>query len=84
MVALIFLALLLGICWGVGAVVVAGFGSGLGPGPTLAFLTFGPLVNLKSVPMYLRLFSAPAVAGLALICGQIAFVGAVVVELRGW
>jgi len=82
--AMMFLAFLLSICSSVDAFVVAGLGSGLGPGPTLAFLTFGPLVNLKSVPMYLRLFSAPAVAGLALICGQIAFVGAVVVELRGW
>lgn len=82
--AMMFLAFLLSICSSVDAFVVAGLGAGLGMGPTLAFLTFGPLVNLKSLPMYLRLFSTPAVLALGLLCGQIAFVAAVTVELRGW
>jgi uncharacterized membrane protein YraQ (UPF0718 family) len=63
---------------------VAGLGSALGLGPVLAFLTFGPLVNLKSVPMYLRLFSIPAVAMLVIVVTQVAFVSSAVVELRAW
>lgn len=82
--ALMFLAFLLSICSSVDAFVVAGFGGALGLGPALAFLVFGPLVNLKAIPMYLRLFSAPAVAMLVLVCAQVAFVGGVVAELRGW
>lgn len=82
--AMMALGFLLSICSSVDAFVVAGLGAGLGMGPTLAFLTFGPLVNLKSLPLYLRLFSVPAVIGLALICGQIAFAAGALVELRGW
>lgn len=81
--AMMFLAFLLSICSSVDAFVVAGFG-GLGLGPTLAFLTFGPIVNLKSVPMYLRLFSVPAVLLVALLATQVAFVSAVVAEYRAW
>lgn len=83
-VAMMLLAFLLSICSSVDAFVVAGLGGGLGLGPILAFLTLGPLVNLKSVPMYLRLFSVPAVVGLTLVCVQISFVGSAVVELRAW
>ncbi|PFG73546.1 permease [Tepidiforma thermophila] len=82
--ALMFLAFLLSICSSVDAFVVAGLGGAVGLGPALAFLVFGPLVNLKSVPMYLRLFSGPAVAVLVVICAQVAFVGAAVAELRAW
>ncbi|QFG03140.1 hypothetical protein Tbon_07465 [Tepidiforma bonchosmolovskayae] len=82
--ALMFLAFLLSICSSVDAFVVAGLGGAIGLGPALAFLVFGPLVNLKSIPMYLRLFSGPAVAVLVVICAQVAFVGAAVAELRAW
>jgi uncharacterized membrane protein YraQ (UPF0718 family) len=82
--AMMALAFLLSICSSVDAFVVAGLGSALGLGPVLAFLTFGPLVNLKSVPMYLRLFSIPAVAMLVIVVTQVAFVSSAVVELRAW
>jgi len=82
--AIMFLAFLLSICSSVDAFVVAGLGGALGMGPTLAFLTFGPVVNLKSIPMYLRLFSGPAVIVVIVVCAQIAFVASGVVELRGW
>lgn len=81
--AMMFLAFLLSICSSVDAFVIAGFG-GLGLGPTLAFLTFGPIANLKSVPMYLRLFSVPAVLCVMAIAAEIAFVAAVVAEYRAW
>ena len=81
---MMFLAFLLSICSSVDAFVVAGLGGALGLGPTLAFLTFGPVVNLKSIPMYLRLFSGPAVLVIVVVSAQIAFVASGVVELRGW
>lgn len=82
--AMMFLAFLLSICSSVDAFVVAGLGGALGIGPTLAFLTFGPVVNLKSIPMYLRLFSGPAVAIIVVVALQVSFVSSGVVELRGW
>ena len=81
--AMMFLAFLLSICSSVDAFVVAGLG-GLGLGPTLAFLTFGPIVNLKSVPMYMRLFSVPAFLAVAVIATQVSFVAAIISEYRAW
>ena len=82
--AMMLLAFLLSICSSVDAFVVAGLGAGLGMGPILAFLVFGPVVNLKSAPLYFRLFSVPAVALMAILVTQLAFVSAAVVELRSW
>ncbi len=82
--AMMLLAFLLSICSSVDAFVIAGIGGALGTGPVLAFLTFGPLVNLKSMPMYLRLFSVPTVVLFSIIALQFSFVAAVGVELRGW
>lgn len=83
-VAMMFLAFLLSICSSVDAFVVAGLGGAVGFGPALAFLVFGPLVNLKAVPMYLRLFSLPAVMLLTIVVAQVAFAGAFIAELRAW
>jgi uncharacterized membrane protein YraQ (UPF0718 family) len=82
--AMMALAFLLSICSSVDAFVAAGLGGGLGTGPVLAFLAFGPIVNLKSTPMYLRLFDARAVVVLTVIVAEIVFGVAVVAELRGW
>jgi uncharacterized membrane protein YraQ (UPF0718 family) len=78
------LAFLLSICSSVDAFVAAGFGAALGTGPLLAFLTLGPLVNLKSMPMYGRLFSLPAVILLVCVVIEISFTAAFVVEYRAW
>lgn len=83
-IAMLGLAFLLSICSSVDAFVVAGLAGSLGTGAVLAFLTFGPLVNLKSMPMYVRLFRVPAVVAMTLVVTQMAFVGAIVVEFRGW
>lgn len=82
--ALMALAFLLSICSSVDAFVVAGLGGALGTGPILAFLVFGPIANLKSMPLYFRLFRAPAVIAIVVIAAQIAFVTGVTVQLRGW
>lgn len=82
--AMMALAFLLSICSSVDAFVAVGLGGTLGTGPALAFLTFGPVVNLKSMPMYLRLFSVPAIVVIVVIAAQFAFVGSVIAQLRGW
>ena len=51
------LGFVLSICSSVDALVIAGLGGGLGTGPLLAFLVMGPVLNLKSLPLYGRLFS---------------------------
>jgi uncharacterized membrane protein YraQ (UPF0718 family) len=78
------LGFVLSICSSVDALVIAGLGGSLGTGPLLAFLTFGPIVNLKSMPLYGRLFSVTAVALLCLVASEVVFATATVVELRGW
>jgi uncharacterized protein len=83
-IALMALGFLLSICSSVDAFVIAGLGSALGTGPLLAFLVFGPVVNLKSLPLYLRLFTVPAVAIICVIAFQVVFVAAVGVQLRAW
>jgi uncharacterized protein len=83
-IGLMALAFLLSICSSVDAFVIAGLGGALGTGPLLAFLVFGPVVNLKSLPLYLRLFTVPAVVIICLIAFQIVFVASVGVQLRAW
>ncbi|MDZ7728758.1 MAG: permease [Dehalococcoidia bacterium] len=82
--AMMALAFLLSICSSVDAFVVSGLAGALGTGPILAFLVFGPVVNLKSMPLYLRLFSVPTVIILVVIATQVAFVSSVAVQLRAW
>jgi uncharacterized membrane protein YraQ (UPF0718 family) len=78
------LGFVLSICSSVDALVVAGFAGSLGTGPLLGFLVFGPIVNLKSMPLYGRLFSVATVGLLVLLSAELVFVAATVVELRGW
>ena len=78
------LGFVLSICSSVDALVIAGLAGSLGTGPLLGFLVFGPIMNLKSMPLYGRLFSVATVGLLALISAELVFVAATVVELRGW
>lgn len=82
--ALMALGFLLSICSSVDAFVIAGLGSALGTGPLLAFLVFGPIVNLKSIPLYLRLFTVPAVVVICFLAFQIVLVSSIGVQLRAW
>ena len=78
------LAFLLSLCSSVDAFVAASLGAGLGTGPLLAFLTLGPILNLKSVPLYGKLFTTRAVVFLAIVTVEVVFVGAMLAEYRGW
>ena len=83
-VAMMGLAFLLSICSSVDAFVAASLGSALGLGPLVAFLAFGPVVNLKSMPLYARLFRVPAIAVVVIVAAEIVFIGALIAELRAW
>ncbi len=83
-VTMMALGFVLSICSSVDALVIAGLGSGLGTGPLLAFLVMGPVLNLKSLPLYGRLFSLTAIAVLAAVTVEIVFAGSLFAELRGW
>jgi hypothetical protein len=78
------LGFVLSICSSVDALVIAGIGSGLGTGPLLGFLVVGPVLNLKSMPLYGRLFSVTAIAVLSVVTVEVVFAGAFLAELRGW
>jgi uncharacterized membrane protein YraQ (UPF0718 family) len=83
-VALMSLAFILSICSSVDAFVAAGLGAALGTGPLLAFMAFGPIMNLKSIPLYMRLFQPITLVFLAIISAQVVFGVAVIAELRDW
>lgn len=61
------LAVLLSICSTVDAFVALGFVGVFSPGAILAFLVFGPMVDIKSTLMFLRVFQRKPVAYLVLL-----------------
>ena len=61
------LAILLSICSTVDAFVALGFVGIFSPGAILAFLVFGPMVDIKSLLMYTRVFRPRSVLYLVLI-----------------
>ena len=65
--ALLILAVLLSICSTVDAFIALAFASTFSPGAVLAFLVFGPMVDIKSTLLYLRLFKRRPTALLVLL-----------------
>jgi len=61
------LAVILSICSTVDAFVVLGFASTFSPGAILAFLIFGPMVDIKTTLMYLSVFKKRTVLYLILL-----------------
>ena len=59
---MIALAVLLSVCSTVDAFVVLGFAGTFTTGAILAFLVFGPMVDIKSTLMFLTVFERRAVA----------------------
>jgi uncharacterized membrane protein YraQ (UPF0718 family) len=66
-IVMVGLAVLLSICSTVDAFVALGFVGTFSPGAILAFLVFGPMVDIKSVLMYGRVFRTRPVLYLILI-----------------
>lgn len=66
-VAMLALAILLSICSTVDAFVALGFVGTFSFGSILSFLVFGPMVDIKSVLMYLQVFNRRPVAYLVIL-----------------
>jgi uncharacterized membrane protein YraQ (UPF0718 family) len=66
-VALVLVAVLLSVCSTVDAFIALAFAGAFAPGAVLAFLVFGPMVDIKSTLMYLRVFKPRAVIYLILL-----------------
>jgi uncharacterized protein len=76
------LAVLLSICSTVDAFVALSFAGTFSTGAILAFLTFGPLVDVKSVLMYGLLLRRRAVVLLVLLCAQLIYLVGAFVNLN--
>jgi uncharacterized membrane protein YraQ (UPF0718 family) len=79
---LMALAVLLSICSTVDAFVALSFAGTFSTGAILAFLTFGPLVDVKSVLMYGLLLRRRAVVLLVLLCAQLIYLVGAFVNLN--
>lgn len=78
---LMALAVVLSICSTVDAFVALAFVGIFSPGAILAFLVFGPMVDIKSTLLYSSTFSRRTVALLVLLTFQIIFLAGVAVNL---
>ncbi len=78
---LMLLAVVLSICSTVDAFVVLGFVGTFSPGAILAFLVFGPMVDIKSTLMYLSVFKKRAVLYLILLSFGLSFLAGLMVNL---
>lgn len=75
------LAVILSICSTVDAFVVLGFVGMFSPGAILAFLIFGPMVDIKTTLMYLSVFKKRAVLYLILLPFAMSFLAGLLVNL---
>ncbi len=75
------LAVLLSICSTVDAFVALGFVGIFSPGAILAFLVFGPMVDIKSTLMFLRVFQRKPVAYLVILPFLLALLVGIAVNL---
>ncbi len=78
---MMILAIVLSICSTVDAFVVLGFVGTFSPGAILAFLVFGPMVDIKSTLMYFSVFKKRAVMYLLLLSFGLSFLAGLLVNL---
>ena len=72
--AMMALALILSLCSESDAFIAASF-TQFGPGPQLAFLVFGPMVDLKLISLYAGTFSRRTLLAIVVGAGAVALVG---------
>jgi len=84
--AMVLLAVLLSICSTVDAFIALAFTGTFTGGSILAFLVFGPMVDIKSTLMFLRVFKPRTVAYLILLPLMLVLVAAVFLNYfgQGW
>jgi len=75
------LAVILSICSTVDAFVVLGFASTFSSGAILAFLIFGPMVDIKTTFMYLSVFKKRSVIYLILLPFAMSFLAGLIINL---
>jgi uncharacterized membrane protein YraQ (UPF0718 family) len=80
-VVLIALAVLLSICSTVDAFVALAFVSSFMPGSILAFLVFGPMVDIKGVLMFTSTFRRRTTLLMVLLTFQMVLLTAIVINL---
>lgn len=81
-VAMMTLAGVVSICSTVDAFFALSFASTFTTGSLLAFLVFGPMIDLKAIGLLLSLFNRRAIIYLFLLAGQMTFLGALLINLR--
>jgi len=80
-IAMMTLAWLVSICSTVDAFFALAFASTFTTGSLLAFLVFGPMVDIKNVALMLTVFRGRAIAYLFILAGQLTFLLTLVVNL---
>jgi uncharacterized membrane protein YraQ (UPF0718 family) len=75
------LAVLLSICSTVDSFIALSFVNSFTPGAVLAFLVFGPMIDIKSTLMLTSTFTRRAVAVIILLCAQLTLLAGVIVNL---
>jgi uncharacterized protein len=75
------LAVILSICSTVDAFVVLGFASTFSPGAIIAFLIFGPMVDIKTTLMYLSVFKKRSVLYLIVLPLAMSMLAGIVINL---
>jgi uncharacterized protein len=81
-VAMMILAAVVSICSTVDAFFALSFASTFTTGSILAFLVFGPMVDIKSIGLILTIFKKRAVLYLFLLSAQLTFLGCLFINLR--
>ena len=78
---LMALAIILSICSTVDAFVALAFAGSFLPGATLAFLVFGPMIDIKSVLLFTTIFRRRTVLLLVLLTTQLVILASVLINL---
>jgi uncharacterized membrane protein YraQ (UPF0718 family) len=81
-VAMMILAAVVSICSTVDAFFALSFASTFTTGSILAFLVFGPMIDIKSIGLILTIFKKRAVLYLFLLSAQLTFLGCLFINLR--
>jgi uncharacterized membrane protein YraQ (UPF0718 family) len=81
-VAMMILAAVVSICSTVDAFFALSFASTFTSGSLLAFLVFGPMIDLKSIGLMLTIFKQRAVVYLFLLAGQLTFISCLFINLN--
>mgnify|MGYP005847432353 CR=1 FL=1 len=79
--AMMLLAWVVSICSTVDAFFALSFASTFTSGSLLAFLVFGPMIDLKNISLLLSIFKSRAIVYLFLLAGQMTFLLALLVNL---